>query len=415
MCTGRVHPAQPAGDPVPIEVDVAILGAGGAGSTLLLALQEAFAGRPSPSIAVVDPVHRCGQDRTWCLWQDASTPSGPLVHRSWRRAQVVPRRGPALTLDLGALQYVMLRSADVYAAAGAAADALAARRVTSAVTSVRPRGGGVDVLTGQGLLRARWVFDSRPAAPARPARTALLQHFRGQVLTFDRPLVDPSTPLLMDFRTPQPSRGVSFGYVLPLAADRALVEYTEFSRHRLDDAGYRDRLSAYLSTLFGAAADRARVEESEDGAIPMTDAVHRTRAGPGWYRMGTAGGATRPSSGYTFATMQRQAAAVAQALLAGREPVPPTPWAARHRWMDAVLLRVLDTPGARGADLFADLFARQGAERVLRFLDGVTSPAEELALMASAPARTMAVAAVQDAAARLANRIPGGGRPRRIA
>jgi lycopene beta-cyclase len=209
----------------------------------------------------------------------------------------------------------------------------------------------------------------------------------------------------MDFSTPQVPHAVTFGYVLPLDPRRALVEFTVFSRHRLPGHAYDEALRKYLGAHYGAAGRTARVEEVEDGAIPMTDGVHVTRAGPHTFRIGTAGGATRPSTGYTFAAMQRQAHAVAEALLDGRPPVPPRPYPLRHRWMDAVLLRALDRGHADGAGLLAGLFEHNRPADVLRFLDGGTSLVEDLALMRTTPVLPMALAAAGDAAARVRRRL----------
>lgn len=57
--------------------------------------------------------------------------------------------------------------------------------------------------------------------------------------------------------------------------------------------------------------------------------------------------------------------------------------------MDALLLRALDDGAIDGADFLAGLFERHPTERVLRFLDGATSPVEDLAVMASAPKTVM--------------------------
>ena len=62
--------------------------------------------------------------------------------------------------------------------------------------------------------------------------------------------------------------------------------------------------------------------------------------------------------------------------------------------MDALLLRALDRGLLEGARFFADLFARQPTERVLRFLDGSTTLREDLAVMASAPRAVMLRAAL---------------------
>jgi lycopene beta-cyclase len=221
---------------------------------------------------------------------------------------------------------------------------------------------------------------------------------------FPRDVFDPDLPVLMDFSVPQPARGVAFGYVLPSGRRQALVEYTEFSRARLTDGAYDRALHAYLHQRFGATPRDYVIDHIEDGAIPMTDAVHARRAGRATFRAGTAGGATRGSTGYTFAAMQRQGAAMAAAVLAGAEPLAPAAYPARHRWMDAVMLRALDSGRAGGPDLFVRLFDHNPAHRVLRFLDGATSPLEDLALMRTAPMVAMTRAGIGDVAARARRR-----------
>jgi lycopene beta-cyclase len=411
------------------EFDVAVLGAGGAGLSVVVALDRLVRARRArgedvtvPSVVLVDPVIRAGADRTWCFWD---VPDGEVlgavegaVHRQWRRVEVVGPDGEVGVHDLGPLRYVMVRSADFYAVAEKAIVSLGVERVVAAVDEVTDggtagasAGGRTQVRTTDGrTVSARWVLDSRPAAPRRPAITAWLQHFRGWTVTFDpatlRPgALDPLLPVLMDFTTPQPHHAVSFGYVLPLDDRRALVEYTEFSRARLTDEQYDTALRAYLEHRFGtAAAAAAVVEDVEDGAIPMTDAVLDPRPGRAWSRIGTAGGATRPSTGYTFAAMQRQAHAVAGALLDGRPPVPPRAYSRRHLWMDAVLLRALDRGHTDGARLLATLFARNRPADVLRFLDSGTTLTEDLKLMRTTPVLAMTAAAFGDTTARLRRR-----------
>jgi lycopene beta-cyclase len=137
----------------------------------------------------------------------------------------------------------------------------------------------------------------------------------------------------------------------------------------------------------------------------MTDAVPARRVGHRVVRLGTAGGATRPSTGYTFAAMQRQARSVAAALLAGADPLPPPAYPARHRWMDSVLLRALDRGLVDGPSLFTRLLLGNPPERVLRFLDGDTSPLEELGIMRATPTLAMARATAGNAADRLRRRM----------
>ncbi|MEJ5945557.1 lycopene cyclase family protein [Pseudokineococcus basanitobsidens] len=412
-------------------VDVALVGAGGAGLVTLhhLALRL-LAGAPRAAalrVALVDDVERLApgpdgsrpRDRTWCFWEAACAPA-PALARSWASVRVMAH-GVDLALDVAPLRYRMLRGEDLYALVD---DRVRAAQHAGRLEVVRrPAASRVEdgphralVRTPAGDLDAAWVLDSRPAPPLRPARTALLQHFRGELVRTDPaapPPFDPSLPVLMDVRTPQPDVGLSFGYCLPLDGRTALVEYTEFSPAVLDDAGYAAGLAAYRRLLGlrpagqrgGAGVDVVGVDHVEQGVIPMADDVRSPVAGRRVRRLGTAGGATRASTGYTFSALQRQGAAVARALLAGEDPLLPRAYPRRHRWMDALLLRGLASGALDGPDFFARLFARNPTDRVLRFLDGSTSVREELALMASAPRAAMTRLAVQDAAVRTARRL----------
>ena len=389
-----------------LAVDVAVVGAGGAGGAALVQLARLLApGREPLTVAVVDPERKAGRDRTWCFWDDGSSAVDAAVHRAWTSALLVESGGREHRLDLAPMRYVMVRSQDFYALADAAAEQLGAHRVLAAADAVSDGEEFATVHTAAGPIRARWVLDSRPATPRLAANTALLQHFRGWTVRFAADALDPTAPVFMDFSVPQPGRGVAFGYVLPDDARTGLVEYTEFSRARLADAAYDKALAGYLDARYGAAGGY-EVTEVEDGAIPMTDAVYVRRIGRRVLRLGTAGGATRASTGYTFAAMQRQAADLAADLVAGRPPRPRPAYPARHRWMDSVLLRALDQGLVAGPELFARLLVGNPPARVLRFLDGLSSPADELRIMATTPTLPMARATVGNTMARLRRRLP---------
>ena len=258
-------------------------------------------------------------------------------------------------------------------------------RVTATVDVVRNVADGVHVLAtapdGRRLnLGARWAYDSRPLRRLPPARTTLLQHFRGWFVRTGarhRPF-DADVACLMDFRTPQPAHGLSFGYLLPLGPDRALVEYTEFSAAPLSTKAYEAALHHYTGSVLGLGP--LDVYATEQGVIPMTDARFPRKIGDRVFRIGTAGGATRPATGYTFAAVQRQSRGIAAAYRSGAVPEPPPPHSVRSRAMDAVMLRALDSGRVDGADFFAGLFGRVPMERLLRFLDGRTSVREDLTI-----------------------------------
>ncbi|MGX2998362.1 lycopene cyclase family protein [Streptomyces sp. JNUCC 64] len=373
---------------------VVIVGAGAAGLSLAHWLCEGGP-RGRPPVTLVDAPAGPSRppERTWCYWEEPGGPYDALLTAHWDRLRVHGPDGRATTGRTAPLRYKMLRSGDLSAAVGAriaATDGM--RALTAVVDRVDDVPGGAEVRgtrpDGSPLrLRARWVLDSRPLPAPPPARTRLLQHFRGWFVRADRPVFTPDTADLMDFRVPPPARGVAFGYVLPTGARTALVEYTGFSRTVLDDDAYDRELRRYLTGVLGVTG--YQVTAVERGVIPMADARPATRAGAAVFRIGTAGGATRPSTGYTFAGIQRQTRAVAALLRAGRVPVPPSPHGRRSLAMDAVLLRALDTGRVDGARLLTGLFRTVPLPTLLRFLDGGTRPVEDLTIGLRTPVPAM--------------------------
>lgn len=362
------------------DAEVVVVGAGAAGLALAWRLGE----QGGLEVVLVDapPGPARSPDRTWCSWQTGPTGWEEAVSARWHRVEVHAPDGAARTYDLAPLDYTMVRSRDYERVAGQRLAAAGVERVEALVDGITADGR----IQGAGL-RGRWVFDTRPTPPARPGRVALLQHFRGWSVRTASDRFDPSVAGLMDFRPPQPRGGVAFGYVLPTSPREALVEYTEFSRAVLSDEAYESALVDWTGGVLGLGP--FEVLAVEQGAIPMTDAPFPRRVSDRVFRLGAAGGATRPSTGYTFSAVQRQARGVAAALRDGRDPEPPAAYSARHLRMDGLLLRALDGGLLDGAAFFADLFERQPTERVLRFLDGSTSLREDLAVMASAPRAPM--------------------------
>ncbi|WP_109032162.1 lycopene cyclase family protein [Streptomyces rubrogriseus] len=381
-----------------LDADIVVVGAGAAGLSLAHRLPARASPRAVSSVVLVDPPPGPLRPprRTWCFWEAGPGRFDPAATASWEWLRVHGRDGRAVRRHIAPTRYKMIRSDDFEALVERdLKDRPGLRRVEAVVGAVTGlpdatvRVAATDAAGAPVDLRARWVFDSRPPDRLPAARTRLLQHFRGWFVRTERPVFEPDTVDLMDFRTAQPARGLSFGYVLPTGRHTALVEYTEFGPEPLTTEAYDHALEDYAGRVLRTGA--TEVLSAEQGVIPMTDAVFDRRAGScdRVFRIGVAGGATRASTGYTFAAVQRQSEAVARAVRAGRPPVPPAPHPARARLMDAVLLRALDTGRVDGPDLFFRLFDRVPADRLLRFLDGRSRLYEDLAVGLRVPVRPM--------------------------
>lgn len=378
-----------------MECDVAVVGAGAAGWSLALHLARPPAGgkRVTAVLLAAPPGPFRVARRTWCYWEAGTGPYDESLTASWQRLRVHSGEGRAVEAAMAPLRYKMLCSDAFETSAGrVVAASPCVRRVEALVEGIdsAPDGALVHARRSDGRrvsVRARWVFDSRAPERLPPARTTLLQHFRGWFVHTRRPVFDPTVVELMDFRTPQPAHGLSFGYVLPTSPRQALVEYTEFSRRPLGDDGYARALRHYTARILKTGAHD--ITASEQGVIPMTDADFPRQSAASVFRIGAAAGATRPATGYTFSAVQRQTRAVAAALHAGRRPLPPRAHSARSRLMDAVLLHALDHGRVDGPAFFTRLFGHIPAPRLLRFLDGRTRWPEDLCVGVHVPVTAM--------------------------
>ncbi|MER7666317.1 lycopene cyclase family protein [Streptomyces sp. NPDC096193] len=379
------------------DADVVIIGGGASGLSLAHALATSEGagscsyGSGKLSVALVEapegPLRPA--ERTWCFWEEAAGEFDDAVTASWGRLRVHGPDGHVSGGGLGRLRYKMIRSAGFEQLVHARlADLEHVRLLRATAHEVRATADAAEVrcTTADGRaahVRGRIVYDSRPLPSLPPARTTLLQHFRGWFVRTRRPAFDPEVADLMDFRVPQPPHGLAFGYVLPLGPRDALVEYTRFSRAPLSRESYDRALRHYTTDVLRLGA--LEIRDAEQGVIPMTDARFPRHAGAGVFRIGAAGGATRPATGYTFSASRRQTGGIAAALRAGRSGAVPAPWSRRAMAMDAVMLRALDTGRVDGPRFFSTLFRRTPPEQLLRFLDGRTGLFEDLRIGFAVP------------------------------
>jgi lycopene beta-cyclase len=186
----------------------------------------------------------------------------------------------------------------------------------------------------------------------------------------------------MDFRVNQ-DEGTTFVYVMPLSPTHALVEYTLFTPSLLSDEQYEQALKNYVADYLKLT--EYSIKEKEFGIIPMTN--HNFSAGEGAIiNIGTAGGQTKPSSGYTFRFIQKNVSAIVNLLEQGKHPqVKKSFFEKRFMWFDSVLLHILFHKKMPGSRVFTLLFSRNKIKKIFKFLDNETHPLEEIVLLNTLP------------------------------
>lgn len=347
-----------------------VLGAGCSG----LAFAHAVADRlqADDELHIVDTRTNFTNDRTWCSWGIAEHPFAGLVKHRWSRC-LLRAGGRDVVWSSEQYSYAILSGDDYYTAV---LNRLSERpnvrfHLEETVRGVHCDGGGAQIDTDKGRHRADLVYDARgwdpDSAEARRNPPALLQHFHGCVVECEKEVFDPETAVLMDFDLPQ-DKGLCFMYLLPLSTRRALLEPTWMTKDGpFDDKVYRDAIKMYLKSKYDMM--EYTVVHEETGCLPM-DVRTAMTAEHCCIPLGIRGGLLKPSSGYGFAAMLRDAEAKAEAFALGKAP-KIKPRSSFAHYMDKVFLSFMRRKPAEAPGVMLNLFERTQAEALARFLSDV--------------------------------------------
>ncbi|MEP0714093.1 lycopene cyclase family protein [Algoriphagus sp.] len=365
--------------------DYIIAGSGLAGLSLLhrLAQDEQFA---EMKILVIDGEKKTKNDRTWCYWEKGEGIFEPIVHHSWSTLSFLTPEFTR-TFQLESYQYKMILGDEFYRFV---LEGVKGKNnisfYTGEIQKIYSEANSGVVQTASETFRATYVFNSTNLFyPKITTQNSLLQHFLGWKIKVNQPTFNPSEATLMDFTLDQ-KHGTTFMYMLPTTSQEALVEYTLFSPEVLEREEYIAALKRYIAEDLGIA--EYEITHEEFGIIPMSLARFDRSIG-GEKRIiniGTAGGFTKASTGYTFYFVQKHLDQLIVSLKAGKSPALKKTFREKTLdWYDRTLLDVLLTKKAEGRDVFAQLFKNVPPESVLAFLANESTAWEEFRIRHSVP------------------------------
>ena len=348
-------------------------------------------------ILVIDRDLKPRNDRTWCFWEKENSLFEPIVFRQWSDLYFFGENFESL-LNIAPYRYKMIRGNDFYEYCLETIKKNPSIELREGrIESLQATKKGVFIRVDGNHYEAEYIFNSilfdDPSLLKKGGQYYFLkQHFTGWVIKTERPVFDPSKATLMDFR-PSQEHGSTFAYVLPFSEHKALVEYTLFTKDLLKPEEYEEALRTYVDTY--VTKENYTVEDSEFGVIPMTNFPFKPHDG-NIVNIGTAGGQTKPSSGYTFQFIQKYTKKVVDTMIATGQPFVQPETSGRFSFYDSTLLQVLDKKKVEGKRLFTDLFRHGDVQTVLKFLDNETTFREDINIMRRLPKGKFAMAALRE-------------------
>ncbi len=362
--------------------DYIILGAGASGLLLAYRMsQDAF--YDDKSILIIDKIKDKGNDRTWCFWESGAGEWDDVLHKRWENIYF-GSDWLNKQIDILPYEYKMIRSASFYQKLWKTIDEKPNISFLQAeVSKVETLENGVIVHTNSETFKASKAFNSLIFNDEYKTQTkfpVLQQHFIGWFIKTETPQFDDSVATFMDFKIPQ-NGNTRFMYILPTSKTDALFEYTLFSEKLLEKSEYENAIKDYLKQK---GIEDYIITETEIGSIPMTAYPFSKQNTQHILNIGTAGGWTKASTGYTFMNTTKKTKALVE-FLKTESDVSKFVKRTKFWYYDLLMLDVLYGHNSFGAKMFSSLFKKTKVTTIFKFLDEESTLGEDLKVITSVP------------------------------
>ena len=322
-------------------------------------------------------------NKTWCFWEKKNSSWDDYVIKSWDKLLFNSPNFKNETF-LSEYSYKMIKSEFfIKSILQKIRNSKNFKIIEDDVLGFDESKDRVIVKTKSNKYLANQVFNSVVDIEKIKSETSfpfLLQHFLGWTIETEHDFFNDNKATIMDFNIDQ-NNETRFFYVLPISRNKALIEFTIFSKKLLEKKNYDIELKKYLSNLNLFKYD---IVEKEFGVIPMTCHPFDNSNTDRILNIGTAGGWTKPSSGYTFKYIDKNTDKLIVSLK-NNMSFSKISFKSRHWIYDLILLDVLFFKNYMGSVLFTKMFSKNSMKKIFSFLDNESSLIEELKIASSFP------------------------------
>ena len=343
------------------EFDYVIIGGGCAGLSLAYEL-EIHEKLKDKTLAIIEPRKEYKRDKTWSFWKVAPHNFDDCVKKNWENFSInIP--GKTNYLECKNFPYQSIDSGLFY------------EKIKNKLKKNENIFffKNIEEINKQNSL----VFNSVPNI--KKNHLNLWQHFCGVEIKTDNDIFDEKIFNLMDFDCEQ-RESVHFFYTLPYTKNRALVETTWLSKmNDNSQKDYENQINNYIKN--NLKIKNYEITYKEEGAIPLFYPLNKNEKNK--INIGTAGGMTRLSTGYTFLNIQEHSKYI-------RENIDNISNAKKfeidrkYKFLDEIFLRVLKKNPEKMSDIFFRMF-KTSPKTVIKFLSNKSNFLEDLSIIFKMP------------------------------
>ena len=343
------------------EFDYIIIGGGCAGLSLAYEL-EIHEKLRNKTLAIIEPREEYKRDKTWSFWKVATHNFDDCVKKNWENFSVnIP--GKTNYLECKNFPYQSIDSGLFY----------------EKIKSKLKKNENIFLFKNLEEVNTQnsLVFNSVPIIEKNYLN--LWQHFCGVEIKTENDIFDEKIFNLMDFDCEQ-RESVHFFYTLPYTKNRALVETTWLSKmNDNSQKDYENQINNYIKN--NLKIKNYEITYKEEGAIPLFYPLNKNEKNK--INIGTAGGMTRLSTGYTFLNIQEHSKYI-------RENIDNISNAKKfeidrkYQFLDEIFLRVLEKNPEKMSDIFFRMF-KTSPKTVIKFLSNKSNFLEDLRIIFKMP------------------------------
>tara|TARA_Y100000768_G_scaffold383486_1_gene365732 strand:- start:81 stop:1151 length:1071 start_codon:yes stop_codon:yes gene_type:complete len=343
------------------EFDYVIIGGGCAGLSLAYEL-EINNKLKEKSLAIIEHRKQYKRDKTWSFWKMFDHNFEDCVIKSWNNFTINTSEN-SRELNSSKFPYQSIDSGKFY----------------EKINSRLSKNPNISFFKNLSAINPKDSIVFNSIFHDELDKSELWQHFKGIEIETPKNIFDDEIFNLMDFNCDQ-KNDVHFFYTLPFSKNKALIETTWLSN--LEDQSLMDydlQLENYIKNNLGIKS--YKINYTEKGAIPLF--YPSIKKNNKLINIGSAGGMTRLSTGYTFLNIQEHSKYLTENL-EKIESIEMYQFGKKYAFLDKVFLKVIRNNPEKMPGIFYKMF-QNSSNTVIKFLSNKSNIFEDLKIISKMP------------------------------